>query len=171
MKQCRGGKGAFLSTFAAVAMAIGFLAGCSSQEDRATENLSAAQIGERIQQAVSLDDMKQGGSDKLQKLYHIDVGEVEDFILYTASSNVKADELAVIKVKNAKQSESVKEKIKILEKIVQRIDAQTAKFKDYRPDEYYLIKKHVLKSNGPFIFFAVSKEADQLDLAFDEAFK
>jgi hypothetical protein len=49
--------------------------------------------------------------------------------------------------------------------------SQTVKFKDYRPEEYYLIEKHVLKSNGLFVFFAVLKDADRMERAFDEALK
>ncbi|MGG4397407.1 DUF4358 domain-containing protein [Paenibacillus thiaminolyticus] len=144
-----------------LAVVIGALAGCSGQQ--AGEELSAAAVGERIQRVVNLDEMKQGDIKKLAKLYHIEADEMEDFILYTAASNVKADELAVIKIKDAEKAESVKDKI------LQRIDAQTVKFKDYRPDEHFLIEKHVLKTKGRFVFFAVSKEAAQMEAAFDGA--
>ncbi|MFD1269552.1 DUF4358 domain-containing protein [Paenibacillus motobuensis] len=130
----------------------------------ATNKLSAAQIRERIEQAVSLKDMKEGDQNKLQKLYKIDAESVEDFILYTSTSNVRADELVIIKLKDPSQAENVKEKI------TQRIDAQKIKFKDYRPDEYFLVEHHVLKTKGAFVFFAVSKEADQMERAFDDAF-
>lgn len=108
--------------------------------------------------------MKKGDLNKLQKLYKIDAVNVDDFILYTSTSNVKADELAVIKLKDESQAESVKENIE------QRIEAQKMKFKDYRPDEYFLVENHVLKTKGPFVFFAVSKEADSMERAFDGVF-
>ncbi|BFH15300.1 hypothetical protein J6TS7_46020 [Paenibacillus dendritiformis] len=98
------------------AVVIGALAGCSG---KAGEEPSAAAVGERIQRAVNLDEMKQGDIKKLAKLYHIEADEVEDFILYTAASNVKADELAIIKVRDADQVERVRQNI------LQRIDAQT----------------------------------------------
>ncbi|MGF9909666.1 DUF4358 domain-containing protein [Brevibacillus porteri] len=154
----------FLSVLLMFAIGMGMLAGCSS-DGGTIEELSAAELGERIQQAVSFQDMKQGDLEKLQKLYHIEAEEVEDFILYTASSNVKADELAVIKVKDANDTEKVKENIQ------QRIEAQTIKLKDYRPEEYFLIEKHALKTKGQFVLFAVSKEVDQIESVFDEALK
>ena len=163
MNQRRRGEKLFAAVLA-IAIAVSVLAGCSGKEDGLGEGLSAVEVGERIQQAVNLEELKQGDTHKLQKLYHIDAGDVEDFVLYTASSNVKADELAVIKTKDANQAESVKEKI------LQRLDALTVKFKDYRPEEYALIEKHVLKTKGPFVLFAVSKEADQMERAFDDAF-
>lgn len=154
----------FLSVLLMFAIGMGMLAGCSG-EGGTSEELSAEKVGERIQQAVSFQDMKQRDLEKLQKLYQIEAEKVENFILYTASSNVKADELAVIKVKVASDTENVKEKIQ------QRIEAQTIKFKDYRPEEYFLIEKHVLKTKGQFVLFAVSKEVDQIESVFDEALK
>ncbi|WP_409179000.1 DUF4358 domain-containing protein [Brevibacillus fortis] len=152
----------FLSVLLMFAIGMGILAGC---DGGTIEELSAPELGERIQQTVSFQDMKQGDLEKLQKLYQIEAEKVENFILYTASSNVKADELAVIKVKDASDTENVKEKIQ------QRIEAQTIKLKDYRPEEYFLIEKHVLKTNGQFVLFAVSKEVDQIESVFDEALK
>ncbi|MED1801163.1 DUF4358 domain-containing protein [Brevibacillus porteri] len=154
----------FLSVLLMFAIGMGILAGCSSGGGTA-EELSASEVGERIQQTVSFQDMKQGDLEKLQKLYQIETGKVEDFILYTASSNVKADELAVIKVNDASDTEYIKEKIQ------QRIEAQTIKWKDYRPEEYFLIEKHVLKTKGTFVLFAVSKEVDQIESVFDEALR
>ncbi|KPD05545.1 hypothetical protein AM501_25675 [Aneurinibacillus migulanus] len=164
MKQRRKGNRKFLAAILVIIVIIGVLAGCSGKGDRAAEELSAIEVWERVQQAMNPDDLKQGDMNKLQKLYHINAAEIEDFILYTASSNVKADELSIIKVKDVNQVENVKGKI------LQRIKAQMVKFKDYRPDEYFLIQKHVLKTKGPFIIFAVSKEVEKIELAFADAF-
>ncbi|MOA15265.1 hypothetical protein D3C78_1354160 [compost metagenome] len=143
---------------------ISVLSGCSGKDDKTPEQLSATQIGKSIEQVVSLKEMKEEDLNKLQKLYKIDANSVDDFIFYTSTSNVKADELAVVKLKDESQVESVKENIE------QRIEAQKMKFKDYRPDEYFLVENHVLKSKGQFVFFAVSKEADLTERAFDSAF-
>lgn len=145
-------------------VAIGLLTGCSGRS-ASYDTLTAAEVVEPIQQAADFSEMQQGDAEKLRKLYHIEASEVADFVLYTALSNVKADELAVIKVKDSSETESV------MNQIQQRIEAQTVKFKDYRPEQYYLIEKHVLKSKGPFVFFAVSKDADRMERAFDEALR
>ncbi|WP_028609138.1 DUF4358 domain-containing protein [Paenibacillus harenae] len=153
-----------LTIMLTVSVVAGGLVGCSGGSG-ASEELSAAEVAEHIQQAASLEDMKQGDMGKLQKLYHIEAENVEDFVLYTASSNVKAEELAIIKVKDAIEADNV------LENIRQRIEAQKVKFQDYRPVEYFLIEKHVLKTKGRFIVFAVSEEAGRMEDAFDEALK
>ncbi|WP_152392929.1 DUF4358 domain-containing protein [Paenibacillus guangzhouensis] len=163
MRKQRKEKSACFPVILAFIVAIGVLVGCSGKDDKEDAKLSAIQIGENIEQKVNLKEMKVGDQNKLKKLYKIDVDSIVDFILYTSTSNVKADELAVIKLTEQNQADNVIEKIK------QRIDAQKIKFKDYRPDEYFLVENYVLKTRGSFVFFAVSKEADQMERVFDDA--
>jgi len=165
MRKLWKGNRSYFPSIVAIVVAIVILSGCSGKDDKIAETLSATQVGNRIVQSMNLQDMKEGDQNKLQKWYKIDADSVDDFILYTTTSNVRADELAVIKVKDQSQAASVKEKIE------QRIEAQKIKFKDYRPNEYFLVENHVLKTNGPFVFFAVSKEVAQMEEAFDDACK
>ncbi|MGG2480874.1 MULTISPECIES: DUF4358 domain-containing protein [Brevibacillus] len=153
-----------LVSMIACIVALSALTGCSGQNTEESQ-LAAAEIGDRIKQAVHLDDMKAGDAKKLQKLYKLGEEEVEDFILYTAPTNVRADEVAVLIAKDDSQAESIKAKI------AERIEEQGKKFKDYVPDEYFLLEKHVLKTKGRYILLAVSKEAEKIESAFDEALK
>lgn len=164
MKKLWNVKNGLYPVMLALIVVIGVLSGCAGKDAKTSKQLSATQIGISIEQFVSLKEMKKADLNKLQKLYEIDADSVDDFILYTSISNVKADELAVIKMKDESQAESVEKNIK------QRIEAQKMKFQDYRPNEYFLVENHVLKTAGPFVFFAVSKEADQMERAFDHAF-
>ncbi|WP_149846966.1 DUF4358 domain-containing protein [Paenibacillus sp. 37] len=164
MKKQWRGKRIFSPVMLVFIVVIGVLSGCVGKDDKISEQQSATEIGKSIEQAVSLKEMKKQDLNKLQKLYNIDADSVDDFILYTSTSNVKADELAVIKLKDESQSESVKENME------QRIETQKMKFKDYRPDEYYLLEHHVLKTKGKYVFLAVSKEADSMERAFDSLF-
>ncbi|MED1785032.1 DUF4358 domain-containing protein [Brevibacillus fortis] len=143
---------------------LGGITGCSNTEED-TSIHTATEVGEHIKQTVKLEEMKQGDLTKLQKLYEIAPEEVEDFVLFTASSNVEADELLVLKVKDINQIEVVKEKVQ------KRIEAQTVKFRDYRPIEYHLVEKHVWRVKDQFILFAVSEKNDQIKGAFEEFFQ
>jgi hypothetical protein len=153
----------FLITVVVGTVVLGALTGCSGKEE--AKNISAVEIGEKIKQAVNLDEMKEGDNDKLQKIYDINADEIENFVLYVAPTNLKADELAIIKVKDANDVENVKEKLS------KRIEEQGKSFKDYLPDEYFLIEKHVLKTKDNYVLLAISKDADKIESAFDEALK
>lgn len=144
---------------------ISIIAGCGSLQTSASKNPSIGDIEAKIKQATDISNMRKGDSSKFKKLYSINSNEIEAFLLYTAPSNLKADEIAVIKVKDSKDIDSIKSKIS------KRVDKQTASFKGYLPDEYYLIQKNVVKVNGNYICFIISKDAEKISAAFDESFK
>ena len=152
----------YLVVLAAVMSVCGLLIGCSSKKEDA-KDVPVHTIEERIRQVASMDAMDKGDMNRLKKLYHLNANEIQDFVLYTAESNVEASELAVIRVKQEDQAESVKEKI------MTRIEAQKVKLKDYRPEQFYLVEKHILKVKGRYILFTVSKDAEQIESAFNEA--
>lgn len=151
-----------LVVLAAVMSVCGILTGCSGKKEDA-KDVPVHTIEERIKQVTSMEAMEKGDRSRLKKLYHLDADEVKDFILYTAESNVEANELAVIRVQQEDLVESVKEKI------MERIEAQKVKLKDYRPEQFYLVEKHILKVKGRYILFTVSKDAEQIEGAFNEA--
>ncbi|MGE7926687.1 DUF4358 domain-containing protein [Lysinibacillus xylanilyticus] len=140
------------------------LSGCSGKQET-PDNPSAIEIGEQIKHTTNLKEMKVGDTKKLQKLYNINADEVESFVLYTAPTNIKADEIAVIKVKDMKNVDNIKEKIS------NRIEKKSKSFKDYLPEEYFLIEKHVLKTKDYYILLAISKDSDDIEKTFDKALK
>lgn len=154
----------FVITIIVCTITFGALSGCFGKKEN-VNNLSATEIGEKIKQVANLEEMKEGDSKKLQKLYNINTDEVESFVLYTAPTNIKADEIAVIKVKDMKNVENIKEKIS------SRFEKKSKSFKDYLPDEYFLIEKHVLKTKDNYILLAISKDADKVEKTFDKMLK
>lgn len=143
---------------------VGTLFGCSSKKS-AAKTPSVKEISGKIEQAIDMSNMKTGDSSKLQKLYKIDSKDLEEFAIYAPTSNIKADELAILKVKDANKLNEIKEKIS------KRVENQGTSFKDYLPNEYALIEKHVLKVNGNYILLAISKDSEKIEKIFDESFK
>lgn len=135
---------------------IGALMGCSSQ----TKNISAQDIGEKIKKDIHLQELENGDSNKLQKLYGINSNDVKSFVLYTAPTNMKTDEVLILKVKNEKDIEAMKKHIK------DRIEAQSQKFQSYLPDESFLVDNHVLQVQGDYMLLAISAKAEQIEKVF-----
>lgn len=140
------------------------LTGCSSSKPT-DKNVSVKDIDEKIKKSVDISNMNVGNSEKLKKSYDINSEDLEDFVLYTPSTNIEANEILVMKVKDSSKIDDIKAKISA------RIDSQVANFKDYLPDEYYLIEKHVLKTKDNYILFVISEDADKIEKTFDESFK
>lgn len=149
--------GVFVFTVAA-------FAGCSSSKS-SSKSPEVSKIVEEMKGAIDESNMKKVGEDKLKKLYKINPDELEEFVVYVPATNLKANELAVLKVKDASKVESIKDQIS------KRVEKQASSFKDYLPDEYYLIEKHVLKTQGNYILLSISKDSDKIESVFNKAFK
>ncbi|ODV56470.1 DUF4358 domain-containing protein [Lysinibacillus fusiformis] len=146
-------------------MMLAVLNACSGNQNTSDKLPTAIEIGKQMQQASNLEEMKQGDQKMLQKLYGLTMDEVESFVLYTAPTNIKADEIVVIQVKDLKHINS------ITEKMSNRIATKSKSFQDYLPEEHFLIEKHILKTNDHYILLAISKDANELVKVFDKALK
>ena len=138
------------------------LVGCSSKE---TKEPSISEIKKNIEDSVDISEMEKKDEKSLEKLYEIKGDEIEDFILYTANSNIKSNELLILKAKDEKEISNIKDKIST------RIESQSKNFKDYLPDEYYLIEKHVLEVKDKYIIFAISEESETIEDIFIKSFQ
>ena len=142
------------------------LSGCSSKSTNAkSTSASPYDIASKIKDSLNLKEMTQINDKKLKKLYNISTDEIDSYCIFVSMSNIKADEIAVIKIKNSKDAQSLKDKIQ------KRNAAQALSFKDYLPEQYTLIQNHVLKSNGNYILYAVSKDTEKAETTFDSFFK
>ena len=140
------------------------LTGCSTKETIGKVP-SINDIDEKIRETVDVSDMNLGDKDKLKKLYDIDKDDLEDFLLYIPSTNIQASEIAILKVKDAAEIDEV------MDKVSTRIESQATNFKDYLPEEYFLIEKHVLKTKDNYILFIISEDAETIEDIFDRSFK
>lgn len=150
-------------TMAATVVALGTLTGCASSS--AGKNPTTTEIVETIQQDVDLSNLKQGDGEKLQKYYDIKPEDVEEFAIYTPSTNIKADEMVIIKAKDEKDVDAIKEKLE------KRAEEQGKSFKDYLPEQYALIQNKLLKSNKNYVIFVISKDKDKIEEDFDNSLK
>ncbi len=155
----------FLMALLTVFTAAAAISGCSRAKDPSTYNPPLDEMAAAIASAAKYENMVAADTKMMERLYYITPSEIEDFRIFIAPSNIMVDEFAVIKLKNASDAASV------IEKVNRRIDNQLKGFKDYLPDEYYLITKHILKTTGRYIFFAVSEEPAKAEEAFDSFFE
>lgn len=109
--------------------------------------------------------MEQGDIKSLRKLYYINKNQVEDFVSFIPKSNMDANEILVLKVKDEKDLPIIKSGIE------ERIKKQGESFKNYRPEEYNLIENAILQVEGKSIIFIISKDSSGIREAIDNNFK
>lgn len=155
----------FSSTLFALIFFLTILSGCSNSESTSNKNPSVKDIGSKIEQAINMDDMVSSDINRFKKFYKVNTDDIEDLCFYAPKSNLKASQIAIIKVKDADKVDDIKDKIS------QYLDEQSESFKTYLPDEYFLLEHKVLKVKDNYILLDVSKDADEVEKIFDDSFK
>ena len=136
-----------------------------SKEKNNDRNISVKDIDEKIIESIDISNMDMADEERLEKLYDIDIEFLQEFVLYVPKTNIEVNELFVLRAKDKDDIDDTKEKIE------NRIEEQSDNFRDYLPEEYYLIEKHVLKIKGNYILFAISEEAETIEDIFNQFFK
>ncbi|MDF2674037.1 MAG: hypothetical protein K0R09_2305 [Clostridiales bacterium] len=143
----------------------GIITGCSKSDKTILKTPEVSQIEELVMKGMDTTDMIKLDNKKLERVYGIKSEEIEEYFVYVSTSNVKADEVAVFKTKDASGAEYVKTKI------ADRMVQLGTSFKDYLPEQYTFIEKHMLEVKGNYVFLVVSKDGKEIKAAFDKCFE
>ncbi|MDB8556228.1 DUF4358 domain-containing protein [Turicibacter sanguinis] len=157
--------------------------GCSnSKEGESASNTSATpeEIMNKIQETLASDyDMQlQDGvlpgfqvidmTDSLQLgMYadHFNTADIEAGYMLLPMMNVKSSLIMVVKAKDEKASESVKDGF---EKV---LSDQEATWSMYLPDQYELVQENQIKQQGNYLLYVTSDVADKIVKVFEESVK
>lgn len=86
-------------------------------------------------------------------------------LMYMPMFNTKADEIIVLKAKDNKSVDALKDSLQ------KELDAQIQTWEQYLPDQYELVKNNVLKTKGNYILYATYSNVDAVEKIFDEKVK
>jgi len=103
--------------------------------------------------------------DMVKDQYHLDPSILEDYAIMTPLMNVKTNEVAVLKVKDAKDVAAVEEAVKKRAADVQK------QFETYLPDQYENAKNFQVVKKGNYVLFVISESADAIVSEFDALVK
>ena len=100
--------------------------------------------------------------DDLATFYGIDAADLDGYLARVPMMNVSATEFFIAKVKDGKM-DAVKA---ALESRQANLDTQ---WSTYLPDQHELVKNYKLTVSGNYIFFAISRFAEQAEGLFNDA--
>lgn len=140
------------------------LASCSPAE-QVIEDIDISKLEEEIYSNLDLMSVEEGNGEDLERFYKIDPNDLLEYFTYTPKTNLEASETLVLKVEDSKDLKEIKAKLE------NRIESQDESFKDYLPDEHYLIEKSILKTKGDYILYSVSENNDEIEDVFNRFFK
>ncbi len=137
------------------------LIGCTKVND----DLSAKDIQKSIVETGLVKKMEETGTKGLKRYYGLNASDFDSVVLYTPESSMEVDEMLIVKVKDKSQIEGLEDTID------SRVNSQLQSFGSYGPEQCALLNDYELKNEGKYVFFAVSKNAEELKEAFKEAIK
>ena len=141
------------------------LAACSNDEPAVVEpTLTANEMVDEMLAKVEQPMMMEVTGEQVQEVYNIDPEKLEDYAIRIPMMNVKTNEIAILKVKDAADVSAVEEALK------QRAQTVQQQFETYLPDQYENAKNYKLVTKGNYVLFVISDQADALVAEYDRFF-
>ena len=108
---------------------------------------------------------EEDAEDLFTNISDLDYKKVDSFFVSYAEEGGKADEIAVIAVKNTADTEEAKKSLEAHKESRRKLLDQ------YEPEEVSRIKDGVIFTSGQYAVFIVSENSDAVRKAFEEAIK
>ncbi len=122
-----------------------------------------ADMSRAVSEAAVMDNMQAGDNQMVRRLYKLDPAEYEGVLLYYPSTNMGAEELLLIKLRDPSQAEAVEAAV------MQRWEAQRNVFEGYAVDPYELLGRYQLLVRGNYILYVVAEDAQPVVRAFESS--
>ena len=108
--------------------------------------------------------MQEAEGSMVKRLYGLDPSEYEGLTLYYPTSNMGAEELLLVKLKDPSQQQAVKEAVEA------RLNTQKNSFEGYGVDQFEMLEKSIVDIRGNYVLFVVQQDPSVVQAAFDSAY-
>jgi len=148
----------WLIVAAAVVYLVALLGG-NAVSNAAFQDVEKAVIGQ-----VDTANMVKADNQMVKRLYGLDPGSYAGCALYYPASNMDAEELLLIKLKDSAQQDGV------IAAVETRLQTQKNAFEGYGIEQFDLLSNHcVVEAKGNFVLFVVSNTGGDAQKAFRDA--
>lgn len=117
-------------------------------------------VQEAVISAADLTPMAEGDNQTFKRLYGLSANDYENVLLYYPTTNMGAEELLLIQLKDLSQQQAVKDAIE------SRLDTQKKSFDGYGVDQYAMLEKAVVEVQGNYILLVVANDPAPVRKAF-----
>lgn len=148
------------------AMLAVIISACVGDKDSTIEvKLSAKEMADQMLEKVEQPVLMELSAEELKDLYNIDSAKLEDYSVRVPMMNIKTNEIAIFKVKEAKDVADIQAALKKRAENVQK------QFEQYLPDQYENAKNYKLITKGNYVLLVISDSADELIKVYDSFFE
>lgn len=117
-------------------------------------------VTDSVIKSIKVDGMEESSNRLFKKFYGLNANDYEGVTLYVPITNMNAEELLIIKLKDRSQAESVTKAIN------SRLETQKSSFEGYGIEQFDMLENHILDVQGNFILYIVHPNATKADQAF-----
>ena len=121
---------------------------------------SISAVTKSVIKSIKVDGMEESSNRLFKIFYGLNANDYEGVTLYAPVTNMNAEELLIIKLKDSSQAEAVTKAIN------SRLETQKSSFEGYGIEQFDLLENHILDVQGNFILYIVHPEAAKADQAF-----
>lgn len=113
-----------------------------------------AQVASAVTQTIDMSNMLEGDNTMIKRFYGLDPSAYEACILYYPNTNMMAEELLIVKLRDVSQQETVRLAVE------ERIATQKNTFEGYGVEQFALLSDHaVVEIRGNYVFFVVNAQS------------
>ncbi len=138
-----------------------FLYQITAQGRQSTTDFSAMTAA--VTQAADLSPMQEADSQMIKRLYGLEPSDYEGIMLYYPTTNMGAEELLVVKLKDTAQQEAVAAAIEA------RMASQLSSFEGYGVGQYEMLENRVTELRGNYILLVVAADPTPVQQVFLKA--
>ena len=121
-------------------------------------------VAQAVTQTLDMENMLPGDSKMIRRFYGLDPTAYEACILYYPTTNMMAEELLIVKLRDVSQQEAVKAAVE------KRIQTQKNTFEGYGVEQFALLSNNaVVELRGNYVLFVVNADCAKARDAFADA--
>ena len=118
-------------------------------------------VAQAVTQTLDMENMLPGDSKMIRRFYGLDPTAYEACILYYPTTNMMAEELLIVKLRDVSQQEAVKAAVE------KRIQTQKNTFEGYGVEQFDMLSNHsIIEIRGNYVLFVVNANCDAALKAF-----
>ena len=127
-------------------------------------NAEPVEVAEAVVETIDMENMLEADNQLIKRFYGLDPSSFEACILYYPTTNMMAEEVLIVKLKDMSQQEQVRTAIE------KRIETQKTTFEGYGVEQFELLTNNaVVEVRGNFVLFIVNANSAEAQKAFLKA--
>ena len=127
-------------------------------------NADPREVADAVIETIDMENMLEADNQLIKRFYGLDPSTFEGCILYYPTTNMMAEEVLIVKLKDMSQQEAVRSAIE------KRIQTQKTTFEGYGVEQFELLTNNaVVEVRGNFVLFIVNANSAEAQKAFLKA--